>query len=120
MLGCPIEQGGGWYSYIRRWYVNKAENTRIYFEYETYAIDTEAGYTDDARTACSFFIPGCIIDDGIVVGEEGEVCGMYALITGNHIAWADPDRHVAYHIYSEDVIDEELLKVAKSVREYAE
>ena len=120
VLGCPIDQGGGWYSYVRRYYVNKNDNTRIYFEYETYAIDTEAGYTDDARTACSFMIPGCNIDNAVVVGEEGEVCGMYALITGNHIAWADPERHVVYHIYSEDVIDEELLKVAQSISEIIE
>lgn len=118
VLGCPIEQGGGWYSYIRRWYVNKAENTRIYFEYETYAIDTEMGYTDDARTICSFFIPGCDIDRGVIVGEEGEIGGMYALITGNHIAWADTERHVIYHLTSEDVLNDDLLKVAQSVMEY--
>ena len=120
VLGCPLEEGGGWYSYVRRYYVNKEENTRIYFEYETYAIDTESGYTDDARTVCSFFIPGCNIDNGIVVGSEGEVCGMYALITGNHIAWADPGRHVVYHLYSEDVIDEALLAVAQSIKLFAE
>ena len=119
VLGCPLEEGSGWYSYVRRYYVNKEENSRIYFEYEAYAIDTEAGYTDDARTVCSFFIPGSNIDNGIVVGEEGEVCGMYALITGNHIAWADPERHVVYHLYSEDVIDEALLTVAQSIKSFA-
>lgn len=120
VLGCPLEEGGGWYSYVRRYYVNKAENTRIYFEYETYAIDTDAGYTDDARTICSFFIPGCDVLKGVISGEEGTVCSMYALITGNHIAWADPERHVVYHISSEDVTGDELLKVAQSIAEYAE
>jgi len=120
VLGCPLEEGGGWYSYVRRWYANKEENTRIYFEYETYAIDTEMGYTDDAKTICSFFIPGCNIDQGIIAGEEGEACGMYALITGNHIAWADTERHVIYHLTSEDVLGEELLQVAQSIREYME
>ena len=47
------------------------------------------------------------------------MCGMYALITGNHIAWADPERHVVYHLYSEDVIDEALLTVAQSIRSFA-
>lgn len=120
VLGCPIEHGGGWYSYVRRWYVNKTENTRIYFEYETYAIDTEMGYTDDAKTICSFFIPGCNIDQGIIVGEEGEIGGMYALITGNHIAWADTERHVIYHLTSEDVLNDDLLKVAHSIMEYTD
>ena len=120
VLGCPIEQGGGWYSYVRRWYVNKAENTRIYFEYETYVIDTDMGYTDDVKTICSFFIPGCNIEQGIISGVEGEICGMYALIGGNHIAWADTERHIIYHITSEDVIGDELLKVAQSIKEYTE
>ena len=120
VLGCPIEHGGDWYSYVRRWYVNKAENARIYFEYETYAMDTEMGYTDDARTICSFFIPGCNIDQGIVVGVEGEIDGMYALITGNHIAWADTERHVIFHLTSEDVLNKDLLKVAQSVMEHIE
>ena len=40
---------------------------------------------------------------------------MFALVTGNHIAWADLQRHVVYHLTSEDVIDDELLKVAQSI-----
>lgn len=116
VMGSPLEEGGGWYSYVRKYYVNKAENTRIYFEYESYAIDTESGYEDNAKTACSFFIPGSNILNGEIVGEETEINGMYALVTGNHIAWADPQRHVVYHLTSEDVLDEELLKVAQSIQ----
>ena len=116
VMGSPLEEGGGWYSYVRKYYVNKEENTRIYFEYETYAIDTEAGYEDTARTACSFYIPGSNILDGVVMGEETRINGMFALVTGNHIAWADPDKHIVYHLTSEDVLDEELLAVAQSIR----
>lgn len=116
VMGSPLEEGGGWYSYVRKYYVNKAENTRIYFEYESYAIDTESGYEDNAKTACSFFIPGSNILNGEIVGEETEINGMYALVTGNHIAWADPQRRVVYHLTSEDVLDEELLKVAQSIQ----
>ena len=114
-MGCPLEEGGGWYSYMRKWYVNKTENTRIYFEYETYAIDTEMGYEDNAKTACSFFIPGSNALDGSFLGDEIEVSGMYGLAIGNHIAWADPEKHVVYHLTSEDVLGEELLKVAQSI-----
>lgn len=115
VMGSPLEEGGGWYSYVRKYYVNKAENTRIYFEYETYAIDTESGYEDSARTVCSFYIPGCDILSGKVYGKEMEISGMFALVTGNHIAWADPEKHIVYHVTSEDVLDEELLKVAQSI-----
>lgn len=113
----PLSDGGGWYSYVRKWYVNKAENSQIYFTYETYAIATEDGYTDDAKTICAFQIPGCDILKGIIVGDEIEINGMYGLATGNRVVWADPETHVFYYLHSEDVTGEELLKVAKSIME---
>lgn len=116
IMGSPLEEGGGWYSYVRKYYVNTAKNTSIYFEYETYAIDTASGYEDNAKTACSFFIPGNGTLNGVVIGEETEINGMFALVTGNHIAWADPERHVVYHLTSEEVLDETLLKVAQSIQ----
>ena len=117
VMGSPIADGGGWYSYVRKWYVNKEENTRIYFEYETYNIIEEDGYKDDAKTICSFFIPGCDILKGITVVDEVEINGMYGLATGNHIAWADPKTHRIFHLTSEDILDDELLKVAQSITE---
>lgn len=115
--GSPISDGGGWYSYVRKWYINKTENTQIYFEYETYAIVTEDGYVDDAKTVCSFFIPGCDILKGIIVGEEVEIDGMYGIAAGNHIAWADPESHKVFHLTSEDIIGADLLKVAQSIHQ---
>ena len=113
----PLSAGGGWYSYVRKWYINKDENTRIYFEYETYVIDKDAGYTDDAKTVCSFWIPGCDILRGIMVGEEVEINGMYGIASGNHIAWADPETHRVFHLTSEDILGDDLLKVAQSIVE---
>ena len=113
----PLSDGGGWYSYVRKWYVNKKENTQIYFTYETYAIATEDGFTDDARTICAFQIPCCDILKGIIVGDEIEINGMYGLATSNRVVWADPENHVFYYLSSEDVTGEELLKVAKSIIE---
>ena len=111
--GWPLS--GDWYSYVRKWYVNKAENTRIYFEYETYRIVTEDGYTDDAKTAASFFIPGYVSRREEVVAEDVEICGMVGIMTEQHIAWADPETHKVFHLYSEDVTGEALLEVARSV-----
>ena len=115
VLGSPIADGGGWYSYVRKWYVNKAENTRIYFEYETCHSITEDGNAHDAKTVCSFFIPG--FERGVAVYEEVEVCGMFGLATEEHIVWADPAVHKVYHLTSEDITGEELLKVACSIIE---
>ncbi len=116
VLGCPLEEGGGWYSYVRKFYVNKTQNTRIYFEYETYAIDTESGYVDNAETACSFYIPGCDALSGNIVGQRTEIDGMFALSSGSDIAWADTERHVVFHLSSKDITPEELLEVAKSIQ----
>lgn len=116
VLGSPLDEGGGWYSYVRKFYVNKAENTRIYFEYETYAIDTESGYVDNAETACSFYIPGCDVLNGKIVGQRTEIDGMFALASGTDIAWVDTERHVVFHLCSEDITPEQLLEVARSIQ----
>lgn len=108
----PLEDGGNWYSYVRKWYVNKAENTQVYFEYETYRIQTEDGFSYDAKTVCSFHIPGYELQP---VGEEVEINGFFGIATNCDIAWADPERHVVYHLHSEDVMGEELLKIARSI-----
>ena len=46
---------------------------------------------------------------------ETGINGMYGLMTDTTIAWADPERHVVYKLYSKDVIGEELLNVAQSI-----
>ena len=115
VLGSPIADGGGWYSYVRKWYVNKSENTRIYFEYETCHGVADEGNLHDAKTVCSYFIPG--YERGVAIYEEVEVCGMFALATESHIVWADPVLHKVYHLTSEDITGKELLKVASSVAE---
>lgn len=113
--GWPLMEDS-WYSYVRKWYINKDENKTIYFEYETYKIVTEDGYTDNAKTAASFFIPGYVSRREEIVAEDVEVSGMVGIQAENHIAWADETTHQVFHLYSEDVSGEELLKVAQSIR----
>ena len=115
VMGSPIADGGGWYSYVRKWYINRSENIKIYFEYESYRIITGDGYTDDAKTACSFFIPGYDILRGIVVGDEVEVSGMFGIAAETDVAWADPKTHTVFHLYSKDITGNELIKVAQSI-----
>lgn len=115
VAGFPLS--GDWYSYVRKWYVNQRENALIYFEYESYVIVTEDGYTDDARTVCSFHIPGYHILRNEVVGEEVTVGGMFGIADEEDIAWADPETHRVFHLHSEDITGAELLKVAQSMYE---
>ena len=78
-------------------------------------MEIEDGYTDDAKTICSFFIPG--YERGIAVYEEVEINGMFGLSTQNHIVWADPTVHKVFHLTSEDITGDELLKIAQSIQE---
>ena len=43
--------------------------------------------------------------------------GMFGIMTDEHIAWADPENHKVYHLYSGDVTGEALLAVARSIGE---
>ena len=60
-------------------------------------------------------IPGCNILEGIIVGTEVEINGMYGIAADENVAWADPENHVLYYLYSKDVTGAELLKVARSI-----
>lgn len=104
-MGSPRTEGGGWYCYVRKWFVNREEKARIYFEYEPYRYDP--------KTACARYMRRN--QQGEVVSEEIQINGMFGYVRRYHIAWADPDTHVVYHLYSEDITADELLKVALSV-----
>jgi len=112
-VGSPLENGGGWYSYVRKWFVNRQENRRIYLEYETYRIVTEDGYSYAPEAACACFMHRN--PKGELEAEEIRINGMFGYRRENHIAWADPDKHVVFHLYSEDIPEEELLEVARSI-----
>lgn len=112
-MGSPREEGGGWYSYVRKWFVNRNENTQIYFEYESYRIVTEDGYKDDAQTACSNLMPKD--RNGVIQGEEVEINGLFGFAGENDVVWADVERHVVFHLHSKDITDDDLLKVALSI-----
>lgn len=71
---------------------------------------------DNAEIACSFYIPGCDVLNGKIVGQRTEIDGMFALSSGCHIAWADTERHVVFHLYSEDITSEQLLEIARSIQ----
>ena len=111
--GSPLSEGSNWYSYVRKWYVNKAENTNIYFEYETYKIITEDGYSDDAKTVCSFFMPKN--RDGELLAETVEINGMFGYFSRTDVVWADPEKHMVYHLHSKHITIEELLNTARSI-----
>lgn len=110
LTGCPLEDGGGWYSYIRRWYFNKKTNQELFFTYESYVSDAssveEVVQMDIGDTPAEFrTILGCT---GAVaqVGNDAKV----VWIQGNEA------KGVSFMLISPDYSVEELLKIAESVQ----
>lgn len=111
MTGYPLEDGNGWYAYVRRWYFNKKTNEQIYFTYEHYVSDvssvqqiirnsfgSEAVLTEQTVNGC----PGAYAQDG----KQAKV------------VWVDgsAEEGMIFTLISEDYSVEELLKTAESVQ----
>lgn len=110
LTGRPLEDGGGWYSYVRRWYFNKKTNQELYFTYESYASDAasveEVLRMNIGNTPVEFrTILGCT---GAVaqVGNDAKV----VWIQGNEA------KGVSFMLISPDYSVEELLTIAESVQ----
>lgn len=110
LTGRPLEDGGGWYSYVRRWYFNKKTNQELYFTYESYVSDAasveEVIQMDIGDTPAEFrTILGCT-GAAAQVGNDAKV----VWIQGNEA------KGVSFMLISPDYSVEELLTIAESVQ----
>ena len=111
--GCPLEDGGGWYAYIRRWYYNRQTNEALYFTYESYVSDAASleevvqMQIGDARFYSADFmtINGC-------TGAASQLDGHAKVV------WVQgtPAKGVCFQLISDDLSVEALLKIAESVQ----
>ena len=111
--GCPLEDGGGWYAYIRRWYYNRQTNEALYFTYESYVSDSASleevvqMQIGDARFYSADFmtINGC-------TGAASQLDGHAKVV------WVQgtPAKGVCFQLISDDLSVEALLKIAESVQ----
>lgn len=110
LTGRPLEDGGGWYSYVRRWYFNKKTNQELYFTYESYVSDAasveEVIQMDIGDTPAEFrTILGCT-GAAAQVGNDAKV----VWVQGSEA------KGVSFMLISPDYSVEELLKIAESVQ----
>lgn len=110
LTGRPLEDGGDWYSYVRRWYFNKKTNQELYFTYESYVSDAasveEVIQMDIGDTPAEFrTILGCT-GAAAQVGNNAEV----VWIQGSE------EKGVSFMLISPDYSVEELLQIAESVQ----
>ena len=109
--GSPLEDGGDWYSYVRRWYYDTTNNDHVYFTYETYSTDCNT-----EQEVLQLFVPV------FTEPEFSSVQGYPAITLQDehraHVAWmiGDVNKGVSFQLYSEQFTVEELIKMAESVQ----
>lgn len=111
MTGYPLEDGGGWYSYIRRWYVDQKTNRQIFFTYESYVSDVSSAEQILGERFGSETIP----DHQTVNGCPGAAAqdGKEALVVWMQ---GSAQKGIIFELMSQDCSVEELLNIAQSVQ----
>ena len=113
--GWPLEDGGGWYAYVRRWYFDKETGKELFFSYETYVSDDTITLEELAQMhigssepAQAYTIQGCPAA-GAVVGE---------LAPHSDVVWIQgtQENGLSFLLSSADYSVEELVQIAESVR----
>ena len=113
LTGRPLSDGGGWYSYIRRWYFDKKTNAQIFFTYETYNYGDKPMSLEEAA---KMYIGG---DND---PQYQTICGCPGAFiqkdASAEVVWfqGNEQKGVLFNLYSEDYPVEELLTMAESVR----
>ena len=99
-IAYPREDGGGWYAYVKRWYIDVQQNDTIFFQYETFSLAD--GTTAEAA--------------GIPAQGPDTVQGMPAAVSDDQIVWVDWENQVVFQISHDGLGAEQLQKLADSVR----
>ena len=113
LSGSPLEDGGDWYSYVRRWYYNTTNNDHVYFTYETYLTDCtnmeerlkmliSLSMTSEPEYITINGYPGITMQDG----------------SRATVAWVigEVNKGVSFQLYSEQFTVDELLAMAHSIQ----
>lgn len=112
LTGAPLEDGGGWYSYVHRWYFNPKNNQDIYFEYESYVTDC-SNMEDVLRM---------LIGTGENPVQMKTIHGCTGATLQNgasaSVVWliGTPEKGTSFKLYSNSFTVEELLTIAESVQ----
>lgn len=117
--GAPLENDDDWYSYVRRWYVDKTTNDKIYMEYESYITPPEDSVS--AQEIADMHV-GRVNHPDAVKHMDINGCPASALeYDGNGtVAWAagDGQKGTVFSLYSQDFTAAELVEIAKSVQAF--
>lgn len=113
-MASPLENGGDWYAYVRRWYGDKVttDNT-IYFEYEHFQLESDEPTNHPTEPVEN--TPETIIQY-MGGGEPTTIQGMPGAISDESAIWVDWDAQVAFKISASGRTSQEMLALANSVQ----
>lgn len=117
-MASPLEDGGGWYAYVRRWYGDTVttEGT-IYLEYESFRL------VSDEPEDSSHPLPDMENAPETVIamyggGEPTELCGMPGAIQEGQAVWVDWEAQVCFRIIASGRSADEVAALAQSVQRF--
>ena len=117
-MASPLEDGGGWYAYVRRWYGDTVttEGT-IYLEYESFRL------VSDEPEDSSHPLPDVENTPETVIamyggGEPTELCGMPGAIQEGQAVWVDWEAQVCFRIIASGRSADEVAALAQSVQRF--
>lgn len=113
-MASPLEAGGGWYAYVRRWYGDKVttDNT-LYFEYEHFQLESDEPENhaeepvENAPETVLQYAGG---------GEPATIQGMPGAVSDGAVHWVDWDAQVVFSLYGNAYDAEALTAMAESVQ----
>lgn len=115
-MASPLENGGDWYAYVRRWYGDKVTTDHIiYFEYEHFQLESDEPMNHPTEPVEN--TPETIIqyEGG---GESTTIQGMPGAISDESVIWVDWDAQVVFKIVASNRTSQEMLALANSVQRF--
>lgn len=115
-MASPLENGGDWYAYVRRWYGDKVttDNT-IYFEYEHFQLESDEPMNHPTEPVENT-VETILQDNG--GGEPATIQGMPGAISDESVIWVDWDAQVVFKIVASNRTSQEMLALANSVQRF--
>lgn len=114
-IASPKEDGGGWFAYVYRWYIDAKKNSTVELEYETFLLngDKDGDSAQDSEPVPE--TPDTILkmNGG---GEAATVQGMPAAVTQGHIVWVDWENKMVFQITADSMDADQLQQLADSVQ----
>lgn len=115
-MASPLEQGGGWYAYVRRWYGDKVTtDSTIYFEYEHFALESDEPMNHPIEPVEN--TPETRIRQ-LGGGEATTILGLPGAVNDDSVIWVDWDAQTSFRIYAPHLTNARRLALAESVKRF--